>query len=101
MDKCNDSQSVCERIEHLLESLARGRANGAISEKGFVELLLKIEREQVVPSGFRLTASNTLDNWTVFEIREKGETTPCASFEFLPESGEFRRPGSGPKTLGS
>jgi len=41
-----------------------------------------------------LTASNTRDDWTVFKLRMKGTNDDCAAFEFLPETGEFRRVGS-------
>lgn len=65
-----------------------------ISEERFMESVLKIEAEQVNPGGFTLSASNTLDNWTVFKLRMNGCTETCAAFEFLPETGEFRRVGS-------
>ena len=67
-----------------------------LSEERFVELLLRIEEEAVKPANFNLTASNTIDDWTVFKLRVNGSEEVCASFEFLPETGEFRQPGSGP-----
>ena len=87
-------ESLCQRIAGHLEALARERAGGAISEERFVELVLKLEEQEATPAGFSLTASNTYDNWTVFKLRLTGTSDPCAAFEFLPETGEFRRPGS-------
>ena len=89
-------QKLCSSIATLLEDVARLRASGIITEQRFVELLLKIEAEEVAPVGFTLTASNTSDDWIVFQLRAKGCSDSCASFEFLPERGEFRQPGSGP-----
>ena len=87
---------LCERIGGSLEALARMRASGLLSEERFVESLLAIEADVVSTSGFTLTASNTRDDWTVFTLRITGNEDPCASFEFRPQTGEFRRAGSGP-----
>ena len=94
MDAQDHLEAVCHAIGRLLQDLAQGRCSGEISEKSFIETVLKIEAEQVTPGGFILTASNTRDDWTVFKLRIKGSDETCAAFEFLPESGEFRRVGS-------
>jgi hypothetical protein len=87
-------ERVCQAIGLLLKELAHGRCSGVISEESFVDTVLKIEAEQVIPGGFTLTASNTLDDWTVFKIKMNGSGETCAAFEFLPETGEFRRVGT-------
>jgi hypothetical protein len=90
-------EEICQRIGNLLKSLVRSRSHGLISEEEFVTTLLRIEAEEVSPLGFTLTAANTIDDWTVFNIRPTGSAETCASFEYLPETGELRRPGSGPR----
>jgi len=87
-------EAVCHAIGRQLEELAHGRCRGTISEETFIQTVLKIEAEEVTPRGLTLTASNTRDNWTVFKVRIKGTNEDCAAFEFLPESGEFRRVGT-------
>lgn len=87
-------EGVCTAICQLLVKLARARAGGEVSESQFVQKVLEIEAELVTPGGFNLTASNTLDDWTVFKLRPNGDEEPCAEFEYLPETGEFRRVGS-------
>src|SRR4051812_6761766 len=84
-------REACHRIGLLLRELARKHSAGKISEERFVELVLQLEEEEVSPAGLVLTASNTRDDWTVFKVRVKTASEPCAAFEFCPESGEFRR----------
>lgn len=74
----------------MLRDLAHKHSAGRISEQRFVELLLKLEEEEVAPAGLVLTASNTIDDWTVFKVRVKTASEPCSAFEFCPETGEFR-----------
>ena len=90
-------KTICGTLERLLHDLARMRSRGLLSEERFVEMLLMIEAEHVTPSGFTLTASNTVDDWTVFKLRQIGREEVCAALEFLPDTGEFRPPGSGPR----
>lgn len=73
-----------------MRELARRRAAGWLSEEQFVDLLLKLEEEEVQPAGLVLTASNTIDDWTVFKVRVQTASEPCSAFEFCPETGEFR-----------
>ena len=80
-----------------MQALAHGRSAGTISETKFVDAVLQIEADEVSHHGFSLSASNTIDNWTVFVLRIEGSADACAQFEFLPETGEFRRVGSGPE----
>jgi hypothetical protein len=89
-------ETTCREIGEHLKELAHARARGLISEERFVGMVLKIEAEQVRPHGLVLTASNTRDDWTVFKLRFAHSHETCATFEFLPETGEFRRVGSGP-----
>lgn len=83
-------ETVCHAIAERLERLARLRCRGIISEPTFVDFVLKIEAQVVHPHGMTLTASNTIDDWTVFRLKIDGANEPCAAFEFLPETGEFR-----------
>ncbi len=83
-------REACHHIGQMVRELARRHAAGWISEERFVELLLKVEAEEVSPAGLVLTASNTLDDWTSFNVRTKTASEPCAAFEFRPETGEFR-----------
>ena len=87
-------EAVCHAIGDRLLELARGRSKGNVSEEIFIEKVLKIEAEEVTPKGLTLTASNTRDDWTVFKIKIRGTSEDCAAFEFLPETGEFRRAGT-------
>jgi hypothetical protein len=83
-------REACHNIGQILRELAYKHSDGRISEERFVELLLKLEEEEVAPAGLVLTASNTRDDWTVFKVRVKTASEPCAAFEFCPETGEFR-----------
>lgn len=89
-----DLERICAAIGQLLLNLACKRSREEVSEAQFVEEVLRIEAELVTPWGFNLTASNTLDDWTVFKLRPNGSEKPCAEFEYLPETGDFRRVGS-------
>lgn len=84
-------EAACHSLGKLLEDLAQVRARGAISDATFVDLVLKVEEEQLSPHGLTLTATDTADGWTVFHIRTKGVPEACAAFQFLPTTGEFRR----------
>jgi hypothetical protein len=83
-------REACHGVSQALRDLARMHADGRISEEQFVALLLKLEEEKVAPAGLVLTASNTIDDWTVFKVRVKKASEPCAAFEFCPGTGEFR-----------
>lgn len=74
-------------------TVTQAHTSGILGEQGFVEVLLRLEEEKAAPFGFVLTASNTYDDWTVVALRMKGVSEPCASFEFLPSTGEFRTVG--------
>jgi len=94
VEKRTSLEAVCREIGDALHGLARARASGALSEADFVQAVLVIEEREITPHGFTLSASNTLDNWTVFTVRVQGCRQSCATFEFLPETGEFRTPAS-------
>jgi hypothetical protein len=83
-------REACHDVAHSLRELARKHSAGRITEERFVELVLKLEEEQVAPAGLVLTASNTHDDWTTFKVRLQAASEPCAAFEFRPETGEFR-----------
>jgi hypothetical protein len=84
---------ICREIEATLLKLTKAHTAGIISEAGFVDVLLRLEEEKAAPFGFVLTASNTYDDWTILTLRAKGSSRPCAAFEFLPSTGEFRTAG--------
>jgi hypothetical protein len=85
---------LCEEIGERLKRLALQRCDGTISEGTFIARVLEIESSEVSPHDFTLTASNTLDDWTVFKLKVNGTNETCAAFEFRPETGQFRRVGS-------
>jgi hypothetical protein len=84
-------ETLCHAIERQLEELARQYCQGEIAQESFMKALLIIEAQEVTPLGLTLTASETADHWTLFKIKMNGTNETCASFEFLPETGEFRR----------
>jgi hypothetical protein len=84
-------EAVCHAIKDQLKELALQHCQGAISENAFIAAVLEIEAREVSPAGLTLTASHTRDDWTVFKIKMDGTNDICAAFEFLPETGEFRR----------
>jgi hypothetical protein len=84
-------EAVCHAIADQLKDLARKRAAGEITEAAFINMVLKVEAEEVASKGMTLTASHTADDWTVFKIKINGTSETCAAFEFLPETGQFRR----------
>ena len=89
-------QLICERIGEELRALAEARCRGSMTEEEFTRSVLRIEAQEVRPQGMTLTASNTLDDWTVFQLRLEHCEESCATFEFLPKTGQFRKSGSGP-----
>jgi hypothetical protein len=94
----NANQGVCEEIAGELRELAKLRSTGNVSEDAFTMAVLSLEELRLQKHGITLSASNTIDDWTVFKLRY-GRGTICAAFEFLPETGEFREVGSGPRRL--
>jgi hypothetical protein len=84
---------ICHSIGQKLRDLAAQRGNDSLSEIEFINEVLRIEAVEIAPHGLTLTASNTLDDWTVFKIKVNGTGETCAEFEFLPETGEFRDVG--------
>lgn len=89
-------ENLCHDVGAELRKLARDRCFRGLTEAQFTAAVLKLEADEVTPHGLNLTASNTRDGWTVFTLRIDGKKEACSVFEFQPDSGEFRRPGSGP-----
>jgi hypothetical protein len=81
-------------IERALRGLIKAQGSGALGERAFVVALLRVESDLAIPHGFVLTASNTLDDWTVILLRPVGASRPCLALEFLPRTGEFRAAGT-------
>ncbi|MDR3406326.1 MAG: hypothetical protein P4L99_27830 [Chthoniobacter sp.] len=84
-------EAVCHAIEERLKDLAIQRCQGIIDEESFISSVLDIEARDVTPQGLTLTASQSSDGWTVFQLKMNGTNETCAAFEFLPQTGEFRR----------
>jgi hypothetical protein len=95
VDSHERHEIICRDVGAALRALARDRCFRGMTEAEFTDAVLKLEADQVTPRGLTLTATTTRDGWTVFTLRVEGRKEPCSIFEFLPESGEFRRPGSG------
>ena len=89
-----DYESICGMFEEHLKQLTVQRGRGRLSEGDFIDKLLEMEAEETSPRGFTLTASNTIDDWTVFKIKNNDTHKTCAAVECLPETGEMRRVGS-------
>jgi hypothetical protein len=85
---------LCREIDQDLRALVAAQAAGQLSEHGFVEAMLRIERERAAPHGLSLAASNTFDDWTVVKLRCPGCSDACASFEFHSASGQYRAVGT-------
>lgn len=77
---------LCEEIHALARALARAE----LSRDDFIAAILQLENERARPLGFTLVGSHTRDDWTHFSLRFRGTHQICASFEFLPDTGEFR-----------
>ena len=97
MDSHERHEIICRDVGAALRTLARDRCFHGLNDAQFTAAILKLEADEVTPHGLTLTATNTRDGWTVFTLRVDGKKEPCSIFEFLPDSGEFRRPGSGPE----
>jgi hypothetical protein len=96
VDSREQLETQCRDVGATLRTLARELCFRGLSEEQFTAAVLKLEAERVSPLGLNLTASNTRDGWTVFTLRINGRKEPCSIFEFEPDTGEFRRAGSGP-----
>jgi hypothetical protein len=81
---------TCREISDMLRTLVVAYCAGSLDERGFSDILLRIEEEKVRPAGFVVTVSNTIDDWTLLLLRVRGRSEPCAAFEFLPGSSAFR-----------
>ncbi len=86
--------ALCREIDEDIRRLVAAQAAGEITEKGFVEALLKFEMERAATHGLVLSASHTFDDWTVISLSLPGRSEPCASFDFHPASGQFRNVGT-------
>ena len=89
-----DYEVICGMFEEQLKELTMQRGRGWLSEAEFIDRLLEMEAEEISPRGLTLTASNTIDDWTVFKIKDNDTHKTCAAVECLPETGEMRRVGS-------
>lgn len=86
--------AICLEIDQEIRELVAAQAAGRLHQQGFVEALLKFELERASTHGLILTASHTFDDWTVVALRLPGRSEPCASFEFHPDTGQFRNVGT-------
>jgi hypothetical protein len=102
MDEDEQLKETCrKKIGEIQKDAAHARTTGMLSEANFVEMVLRIEAEQVRPDGFTLTAAEPDDGRIVFELRKVGTSATCAAFEFLPKTGELRLGGLGTGNDGS
>lgn len=81
-------------MEREIRALVTAQCTGRLHENGFVDALLQLEKEKAAAHGLILTASHTYDDWTVIRLQIPGRHEACASFEFEPKSGRFRRVGT-------
>lgn len=87
----DELHTICREIGDEIRSLVVARLDARINEEDFVAGLLRLETERAVHHGLVMTASDSLTGWTTISLRLRGETEPCASFEFHAASGQFRR----------
>jgi hypothetical protein len=90
-ENCDDLDSICSRISGELRELAVLLSSGGVTHEHFMRAVLAVEANHVRRANLTLTASETIDHWTVFILRDNRTKEVCAAFEFLPETGEFRR----------
>jgi len=83
-------KAACLAIAERLKDLAAKRCDGSISQDEFIAAVLEIESNEVTPHALTLTASNRADGWIVIRLKINSTNQICASFEFLPETGEIR-----------
>lgn len=84
-------EAVCHAIEERLFDLAVKHCKKTIPDETFISSVLEIEAKCVTPQGLTLTASQSSEGWTVFKLKMNGTNEICASFKYLPLTGEFRR----------
>jgi len=90
-DSCpEDPEAACRTVGFILHQLAQQRCIGELSESRFVDAVLSIQTDYVLPAGLALTVCNTVDGWTAVQLRRPSKDEPSTYFEFLPETGEFR-----------
>jgi hypothetical protein len=89
-----DLEFLCGVFEEQLKRLTLQRGRGRLSEAQFIDKLLEMEAEEITPRGLTLTASNTIDDWTVFKIKNNQTHQTCAVVECLPETGDLRPAGA-------
>jgi hypothetical protein len=86
--------ALCREVDDEMRELVAAQASGRLNEAGFVEALLEFETARAAAHGLILNASHTFDGWTVISLRVPGQSEPCASFEFNPQTGKFRHVGT-------
>ena len=86
----SDPEASCRAAGALLQDLAQKRSTEKLSERCFIDAVLFIQTNFLEPIDLTLTVSKTIDGWTAVGVRQKHRHEHCASFEFLPETGEFR-----------
>jgi hypothetical protein len=85
-----ETRLFCRIIGEELRDLVASQVAGEFDPPRFVASLLEFEAEVARRHELVITASNTIDDWTVMKVYVQGDATPCASFEFLPQAGQFR-----------
>jgi hypothetical protein len=83
-------EDVCRCLINEIRALAEKHLAGGMCEATFVSTLLALEAEKAAAHGIELTASNTIDDWTVVILRERGRSEPVAALEFEPSRRAFR-----------
>jgi hypothetical protein len=89
-----EAQLLCRKVGDELRELVAAQINCKFNVQRLVEALLDFEAQVAQRHELIITASNTLDDWTVIKVYVEGEKAPCASFEFLPQTGRFRAVGT-------
>jgi hypothetical protein len=82
--------NIDDEVINRFRLLVTAHCDGTLHQSVFVSMILQLDAELARPHGYTITASNTDDGWTVIALRMRGQSDPCAAFEFLPGSGQVR-----------
>ena len=82
---------LCASLSEAFREMSRALVGGYLTEAQYTKLLLDMEQKHVTPGGLTLSVSKTIQEWTHFTLRDAETGCICGSFEFEPQTGEFRR----------
>ena len=87
----NGTALHCQRLADELRSVAVACAGAEDADQLLATQLLRLEAAKLRPSGLTLAVSHTADGWMTVLLKQDTTQELWAAFEFLPDSGQFRR----------